>query len=59
VVGLLGKGGGPLLDLCDVAIVVPRATTSDRIQEIHIKVLHIVIETVERRMFPESYREGC
>lgn len=55
VVGLLGKGGGPMKDLCDVAIVVPVATTSDRIQEIHIKVIHAVIEAVERRMFPGNY----
>jgi D-sedoheptulose 7-phosphate isomerase len=55
VVGLLGKGGGPMKGLCDVAIVVPMATTSDRIQEIHIKVIHAVIEAVERRMFPGNY----
>jgi len=55
VVGLLGKGGGPMAGLCDVAIVVPMATTSDRIQEIHIKVIHAVIEAVERRMFPGNY----
>jgi D-sedoheptulose 7-phosphate isomerase len=55
VVGLLGKGGGKLKDLVDVAIVVPVARTSDRIQEVHIKVLHIVIEAVERRMFPANY----
>ncbi len=55
-VGLLGKGGGKLLPLVDIPIVVPRAQTSDRIQEIHIKVLHIAIEAVERRMFPENYR---
>ena len=55
VVGLLGKGGGPMKDLCDVAVVVPLATTSDRIQEIHIKVIHAVIEAVERRMFPGNY----
>lgn len=54
-VGLLGKGGGALKDLCDVSIVVPEATTSDRIQELHIKVLHIVIEAVERRLFPQQY----
>ncbi len=54
-VGLLGKGGGKALELCDVAIVVPLATTSDRIQEIHIKVLHIAIEAVEREMFPANY----
>lgn len=55
VVGLLGKGGGKLLERVDVPIVVPNATTSDRIQEVHIKVLHIAIEAVERRMFPENY----
>ena len=55
-VGLLGKGGGKALGLVDIPIVVPRATTSDRIQEIHIKVLHIAIEGVERAMFPANYR---
>jgi D-sedoheptulose 7-phosphate isomerase len=55
-VGLLGKGGGKLRALVDVPIVVPRAESSDRIQEVHIKVLHIVIEAVERRLFPDHYR---
>ncbi len=54
-VGLLGKGGGELLERVDIPIVVPLAQTSDRIQEIHIKVIHIVIETVERALFPENY----
>ena len=54
-VGLLGKGGGKAKSMCDVSIVVPLATTSDRIQEIHIKVIHAVIEAVERRMFPGNY----
>lgn len=54
-VGLLGKGGGKLLDQVDVPIVVPLATTSDRIQELHIKVIHITIEAVERKLFPENY----
>lgn len=54
-VGLLGKGGGELLSQVDIPIVVPLADTSDRIQELHIKVIHIVIETVERSLFPENY----
>ena len=54
-VGLLGKGGGDAKKLVDISIIVPRATTSDRIQEIHIKVLHIAIEAVERQMFPQNY----
>jgi D-sedoheptulose 7-phosphate isomerase len=40
--------------LADLSIIVP-AQTSDRIQEVHIKLLHIVIETVERDLFPEHY----
>ena len=54
-VGLLGKGGGKARELVDIPIIVPLAQTSDRIQEIHIKVLHIVIEAVEREMFPANY----
>ncbi len=54
-VGLLGKGGGQLRERVDIPIVVPLAQTSDRIQEVHIKVLHIVIEAVERALFPANY----
>lgn len=53
-IGLLGRDGGKLRPLCDLAIIVP-AQTSDRIQEIHIKVVHLVIELVEREMFPKNY----
>jgi D-sedoheptulose 7-phosphate isomerase len=53
-IALLGKGGGKLKALADLAIVVP-GETSDRIQEMHIKLLHTVIETVERELFPEHY----
>ena len=54
-VGLLGKGGGQLKARVDIPILVPFAQTSDRIQEVHIKVLHIVIEAVERKLFPANY----
>ena len=54
-VGLLGKGGGKLLGEVDIPIVVPHATTSDRIQEIHIQIIHAVIEALERKFFPENY----
>ncbi len=53
-VALLGKGGGPLKAVSDLSIVVP-GKTSDRIQEIHMIILHTVIETIERRLFPENY----
>jgi D-sedoheptulose 7-phosphate isomerase len=53
-IGLLGRDGGAMKTMVDLAIVVP-AQTSDRIQEMHIKLLHIVIEAVERELFPEHY----
>ena len=55
-VGLLGKGGGALRERVDIPIVVPRAQSSDRIQEVHIKILHVTIEAVERELFPANYR---
>ncbi len=54
VIGLLGKGGGKLKDLVDVSLVV-ESEVSDRIQEIHIKCIHIFIEGIERSLFPENY----
>lgn len=47
VVALTSKKGKPLAELADVAIAAPDAPHSDRIQEIHIKVIHILIETIE------------
>ena len=49
-VGLLGRDGGALAARCDVSIVVP-GETSDRIQEIHIKIVHLLIEQIEARLF--------
>ena len=54
VVGLLGRDGGTLKQHCDISLIAP-GDTADRIQEIHIKVLHILIEQVERLMFPKNY----
>lgn len=48
-VGFLGRGGGALLRRCDVAVVAP-GDTSDRIQEIHMLVLHALIEAVEAEL---------
>ena len=49
VVGLLGRGGGALAPLCDVVVMAP-GETSDRIQEVHMIVLHVVIEAAERAL---------
>jgi D-sedoheptulose 7-phosphate isomerase len=54
-VALLGRDGGKLKSLVDLCLIIP-AETSDRIQEMHIKLIHTVIETVERELFPENYK---
>jgi D-sedoheptulose 7-phosphate isomerase len=50
VVALTGKDGGKLADLADVEIRVPHDGFADRIQEIHIKVIHILILLIEGRV---------
>ena len=54
VFGLLGKGGGDAVGLSDRSLVVPASDTG-RIQEIHIKVVHALIELVERELYPANY----
>jgi D-sedoheptulose 7-phosphate isomerase len=49
-VGLLGKDGGQLKNQVDLAIVVPSANTA-RIQELHIKILHMAIAAMEAELF--------
>lgn len=53
-IALLGKTGGKLAACCDFEFIIPGAT-SDRIQELHMTILHIIIEGVERILFPENY----
>jgi D-sedoheptulose 7-phosphate isomerase len=47
IVALTGKSGGKLAKLADVEIRVPHNGYSDRVQEIHIKVIHILIDLIE------------
>ena len=51
VIGLTGKDGGKMADLCDVEIRAPFSNYADRAQEIHIKVIHSLIDYVERNLF--------
>lgn len=53
-VGMLGKDGGKLKGKSDYEFIV-QGDTSDRIQEVQMAILHIIIEGVERIMFPENY----
>lgn len=50
VVALTGKDGGSLAPLADVEIRVPHFGFADRIQEIHIKVIHILILLIEEKV---------
>ena len=53
-IALLGKDGGKMNQLYDYQWIAPGGT-SDRMQEIHMMILHIIIEGVERILFPENY----
>ena len=50
VIGLTGKTGGGMAKLCDVEIRVPWTGYSDRVQEIHIKVIHCLIQYIESQI---------
>ncbi|MFD2571462.1 D-sedoheptulose 7-phosphate isomerase [Spirosoma soli] len=50
VVLLTGNDGGKLADLADVEIRVPHFGYADRIQEIHIKVIHLLILLIEKQV---------
>lgn len=56
VVGLTGKKNSPLAEKADIAIVTPAGRWADRVQELHIKCIHIMIELVERELVPENYQ---
>lgn len=55
VIVLTGRSGATLGELADVEICTPGGRFADRVQELHIKVIHILIELIERRLFPENY----
>ncbi len=50
VVGLTGKDGGKLASFCDVELRVEHYGYADRIQEIHIKIIHSLIHYIENEM---------
>jgi D-sedoheptulose 7-phosphate isomerase len=54
VILLLGRDGGKLRNVGDVNFVIG-GSTSDRIQEVHMTILHVMIEGMERILFPSNY----
>ena len=49
-IALTGKDGGKMAGLADIEIRVPHFGFADRIQEVHIKIIHILIMLVEKEM---------
>ena len=56
VVTLTGRQDSPVGARANVDICAVGNEFSDRTQEMHIKIIHILIEAVERTMFPANYK---
>ena len=56
VIALTGKPQSPLEGHADHVICTSGGAFSDRVQELHIKIIHILVELVERALFPENYK---
>ncbi|MBK0381508.1 D-sedoheptulose 7-phosphate isomerase [Pedobacter sp. SD-b] len=52
VIGLTGKDGGEMKNLCDIEIRVSHTGYSDRIKEVHIKIIHSLIDFIENKISP-------
>ena len=57
VICLTGNKDSSLGKIADIEICTPAGKYADRVQELHIKVIHILIELVERYMFPGNYEQ--
>ncbi len=55
-IGFIGKSGGKLKSKFDIEFHIEHNDTA-RVQELHMLILHIIIEGAERILFPENYKE--
>jgi D-sedoheptulose 7-phosphate isomerase len=55
VITLTGQADSTLGKLADVDVCTRGGKYADRVQELHIKVIHLLIELVERKFFPDNY----
>ena len=58
VIALTGQRESLLSKVADVEVCTPAGEYADRVQELHIKVIHILIELIERALFPDNYGTG-
>jgi len=57
VIGLTGRAASDLAQHADICICTSAGRYADRVQELHIKVIHILIELIERATRPENYQQ--
>lgn len=55
-IGLLGKDGGSIKDVCDIPLIIPSYDTP-RVQELHITLIHILCDLIEQGLFGPLSRE--
>ncbi|MCB1648713.1 MAG: SIS domain-containing protein [Pseudomonadales bacterium] len=55
VISLTGEAGSALGQLATVDVSAGKSDFADRVQEVHIKIIHILIELIEREFCPENY----
>jgi D-sedoheptulose 7-phosphate isomerase len=53
-IGFLGCGGGPMLQHCDISMLVPSSVTA-RVQESHITAGHVLMEMIEDMLDEVGY----
>jgi D-sedoheptulose 7-phosphate isomerase len=53
-IAFLGKGGGKIKGMCDLELLIDGFKTSDRVQEVHMTAIHIIIEMVENIIFEKE-----
>ncbi len=54
VIGITGRGGGPLAELCDCQLDVSASMSTPRIQEGHLLILHALCERIEEDMVQDA-----
>ena len=55
IISLTGKRDSELGTLADIDLATPSGDFSDHVQELHITVLHLLVQLLERKIFPELY----
>lgn len=55
IITLTGRSSSAVGAMADADICTPGGEYADRVQELHIKTIHILIELIERKLFPENH----